>query len=72
MRRDPRGRPYYWLFGERLTSFPERTDAEAVVVKRHVSITPMVLKMSGPPSKELSTLRERVEMRLRRARRGRL
>ncbi len=71
VRRDPRGRPYYWLFGERLTSFPERTDAEAVLVKKQVSITPMVLKMSGPPSKELSMLRERVERRLQRASRGR-
>src|SRR5579863_119479 len=37
VRRDPRGRPYYWLFGERLSSFPERTDAEAVLVKKQVS-----------------------------------
>lgn len=68
VRRDPRGRPYYWLFGERLSSFPERTDAEAVVVKKHVSITPMVLRMSGPVSKDLSKLRDRVEERLRRPR----
>ncbi|MDG6920140.1 MAG: 5'/3'-nucleotidase SurE [Nitrososphaerota archaeon] len=70
VRRDPRGRPYYWLFGERLTSFPDRTDAEAVVVKKHVSITPIVLKMSGPPSRDLSRLRERVEEGLQRSRRG--
>jgi 5'-nucleotidase len=71
VRRDPRGRPYYWLFGERLTAFPERTDAEAVLVKKQVSITPMVLKMSGPPSKGLSMLRERVEKRLQSGRRRR-
>lgn len=71
VRRDPRGRPYYWLFGERLTSFPERTDAEAVLVKKQVSITPLVLRMSGPASKDLSRLRERVEGRLRKARRSR-
>ena len=70
VRRDPRGRAYYWLFGERLSSFPERTDAEAVVVKKHVSITPIVLRMSGPVSKELSMLRERVEQRLQKPRRG--
>ncbi len=70
VRRDPRGRAYYWLFGERLSSFPERTDAEAVVVKRHVSITPIVLRMSGPMSKDLSLLRDRVEQRLQRQRRG--
>ena len=71
VRRDPRGRAYYWLFGERLSSFPERTDADAVLVKRHVSITPIVLRMSGPVSKDLSLLRDRVEERLRKPRRGR-
>ena len=65
VRRDPRGRPYYWLFGERLSTFPERTDAEAVLVKKHVSITPMFIRMSGPASKDLSRLRDRVEGRLR-------
>ena len=70
VRRDPRGRAYYWLFGERLSSFPERTDAEAVLTKKHVSITPIVLRMSGPASKDLSMLRERVEERLRKPRRG--
>jgi 5'-nucleotidase len=65
VRRDPRGRPYYWLFGERLSAFPERTDAEAVLVKKHVSISPMVMRMSGPISKDLSRLRDRVEGRLR-------
>ena len=70
VRRDPRGRAYYWLFGERLSSFPERTDAEAVLVDRHVSITPIVLRMSGPVSKDLSMLRERVEQRLRRTKKG--
>lgn len=71
VRRDPRGRPYYWLFGERLSEFPERTDVEAVVVGRHVSITPIVLRMSGPMSKDLSLLRDRVEQNLRKPRRPR-
>jgi len=69
VRRDPRGRAYYWLFGERLTEFPERTDAEAVLVRKHVSITPIVLRMSGPITKDLSRLRDRVEERLQRPRR---
>jgi 5'-nucleotidase len=69
VRRDPRGRAYYWLFGEKLSEFPERTDAEAVLVRKHVSITPIVLRMSGPITKELSELRDRVEQRLRKPRR---
>ena len=71
VRRDPRGKAYYWLFGERLSEFPERSDAEAVLVKKHVSITPIVLRMSGPSSKDLSLLRDRVELRLRKPRQGR-
>ncbi len=64
VRRDPRGRAYYWLFGERLSKFPSKTDAEAVVVKRNVSITPMVLGMSGPVTPDLEGLRGRVQERL--------
>ncbi len=71
VRSDPRGRAYYWLFGERLSNFPERTDAEAVLVRKHVSISPIVLRMSGPISKDLSRLRDRVEAKLQRPRRGR-
>ena len=65
VRQDPRGRPYYWLFGERLSKFPQETDVEAVVVKRNVSITPMVLSMSGPITGQLEDLRDRVESKLR-------
>jgi 5'-nucleotidase len=64
VRKDPRGRPYYWLFGERLSSFPPGTDAEAVLVKREISITPLVLNMSGPMSEELQGLRDRVQAQL--------
>ncbi len=64
VRRDPRGRAYYWLFGERLTKFPASTDVEAVVVKKNVSITPIVLSMSGPVTEDLERLRSRVQERL--------
>jgi 5'/3'-nucleotidase len=64
VRKDPRGRPYYWLFGERLSQFPPQTDADAVLTKRKVSITPMVLNMSGPTTEPLEGLKSRVEARL--------
>jgi len=69
VRKDPRGRAYYWLFGERLTKFPPNTDIEAVVMERNVSITPMVLRMSGPITEDLEGLRDRVEAKLGRTRR---
>ncbi len=71
VRRDPRGRAYYWLFGEKLSHFPPNTDADAVLVKSSVSITPMVLSMSGPITDSLEELRERVRKRLDTARRPR-
>jgi 5'-nucleotidase len=64
VRRDPRGRAYYWLFGEKLSHFPPKTDIEAVATKREVSITPLVLSMSGPITDSLEELRGRVERRL--------
>jgi 5'-nucleotidase len=67
VRKDPRGRPYYWLFGERLSQFPPGTDAEAVLVKKKISVSPMILKMSGRESAQLRNLRDRVDAKLRRA-----
>jgi 5'-nucleotidase len=64
VRKDPRGRPYYWLFGERLSEFPPDSDAEAVLKKRRISITPMVFNMSGPISNGLERLKARVEQRI--------
>jgi 5'-nucleotidase len=65
VRKDPRGRAYYWLFGERLSQFQPRSDADALITKRKVSITPMVLTMSGPVTDSLEDLRTRVEKRLK-------
>ncbi len=65
VRRDPRGRAYYWLFGEKLSHFPPNTDADAVLVKRQVSISSMVLSMSGPISNDLEKLRDRVQAKLK-------
>jgi 5'-nucleotidase len=64
VRKDPRGRAYYWLFGERLSHFPPRTDAEAVLTERKVSIAPMVLNVSGPITDDLRALKERVVEKL--------
>ena len=65
VRKDPRGRPYYWLFGERLSEFPQDTDAEAVIIKRRISVTPIILSMSGRASTQLEEMRDRVEERLK-------
>lgn len=42
-RRDPRGRPYYWINGELIRDAEEGTDVKAVMKKGHISITPLSL-----------------------------
>lgn len=64
VRKDPKGRAYYWLFGERLSHFPPKSDAEAVLIQKKVSISPMLLNVSGPVTEALEQLRERVAGRL--------
>lgn len=64
VRKDPHGRPYYWLFGERLNQFPADTDVEAVLVRRRVSITPISLDLSGPITESLEGLKSRVQGRI--------
>jgi 5'-nucleotidase len=65
VRLDPRRRPYYWLFGERLRKFPRDTDAFAVHKMRIISISPIQLRMSGKITSSLEKLRERVEKRIK-------
>ncbi len=42
-RNDPRGRPYYWIWGEKLKNFPEGTDAYETMIKGNISVTPISL-----------------------------
>lgn len=64
VRLDPRKRPYYWLFGERLDHFPNHTDAHAVHIMRNISISPIQLKMSGEVSDNLARMMERINEKL--------
>lgn len=45
IRRDPRGRPYYWIWGDKLRRFKRGTDAYEVLVRGNISITP--IKING-------------------------
>ncbi len=48
VRHDPRGREYYWLWGEKFTGFPLGTDAQEVLVNGNISITPISLSGLSP------------------------
>lgn len=65
VRLDPRRRPYYWLFGERLKNFPRDSDAYAIHMIRTISISPIQLRMTGQITPSLYKLGERVERRMR-------
>jgi 5'-nucleotidase len=40
-RLDPRGRPYYWVWGNRLVKYEDGTDAKAIIEDGLVSVTPL-------------------------------
>lgn len=64
VRKDPRGRPYYWLWGQRLSSFRENTDAAAVHGEEAISVSPMIVNMSAPITEKMEELKDRVERRM--------
>lgn len=64
VRKDPRGRPYYWLWGERLGTFRPNSDAHAVHTERAISISPMVLGLAALHNEELEKLRRDVAHRI--------
>ncbi len=45
-REDPRGRPYYWLWGSRLPNFRSDSDAFAVHKQKAISISPLSLNFT--------------------------
>jgi 5'-nucleotidase len=63
-RSDPRGRAYYWLWGQRLTEFKTDTDAHAVHVERAISISPMAVNMSVNGRAESESLAKRVKRKI--------
>jgi len=40
-RLDPRGKPYYWVWGNRLKKYDEGSDAKAIIEDSLVSVTPL-------------------------------
>lgn len=58
VRKDPRGRPYYWIWGDKFTSFPRGTDAYEIVDMGNISITPIVLSRLASPDIRRGRFRE--------------
>ncbi|HEU16401.1 MAG TPA: 5'/3'-nucleotidase SurE [Nitrososphaeria archaeon] len=60
-RMDPRGFPYYWVWGRRLGGYSEGTDAWAVYTRGAVSVTPLNIDLASPSSSGMDDLRARLE-----------
>lgn len=57
IRKDPRGRPYYWIWGDKLRSFRRGTDAYEVIKRENISVTPISLRFhSEEQHKELKKI----------------
>ncbi len=51
VRYDPRGRGYFWLWGEKFKSFPKGTDGYEVFINGNISLTPISLSnLSSTPN----------------------
>jgi 5'-nucleotidase len=64
-REDPRGRPYYWLWGSRMPNFRRDSDAFAVHKLRAISISPLSLDFTPKRSAEFKKFEKRVASRLK-------
>lgn len=53
-REDPRGNPYYWIWGD-IIAVPEDTDVFAVLTKKITSITPITLNLDARNTPEIQT-----------------
>jgi len=64
-RKDPRGRPYYWVWGARLPAFEKESDVYAVHKEDAISISPLSLDLTPSVAKEVrrfgGRLKERIE-----------
>ncbi len=65
-REDPRGRPYYWLWGSRMPNFRKNSDAFAVHKLKVISITPLSFDFTPKSAHEFKTFESKVSTRLRR------
>ena len=53
-REDPRGVPYYWIWGDTL-DLPKNTDSYAVLKRKIISITPITLFLDGREQPNIKT-----------------
>ena len=55
-KKDPRGVPYYWIWGNRVSNIPVGTDVHTVIEKKAISVTPITLKFDAGLSESRKNL----------------
>jgi 5'-nucleotidase len=69
-REDPRGRPYYWLWGSRLPNFRRDSDAFAVHKQKAISISPLSLDFTPKNAGEFKGFESKIASRIRKITEG--
>jgi len=63
-RKDPRGRPYYWVWGARLPTFEKNSDIYAVHKLGAISISPLSLDLTPTVARQMRLLGGRLKDRI--------
>jgi 5'-nucleotidase len=63
-RKDPRGRPYYWVWGARLPTFKKDSDVYAVHQLGAISISPLSLDLTPTVAREVKLFGGRLKERI--------
>lgn len=63
-RNDPRGRPYYWVWGSRLPTFKKDSDVYAVHKENAISISPLSLDLAPKVAASMKALGAKLEKRI--------
>jgi 5'-nucleotidase len=67
-REDPRGRPYYWLWGSRMPTFRRNSDAFAVLKQKAISISPLSLDFTPKNTREIRSFEDKMQSRIAKTR----
>jgi 5'-nucleotidase len=63
-RKDPRGRPYYWVWGSRLPTFQKDSDIYAVHQENAISVSPLSLDLTPAVAPQIRSLGTKLESRI--------
>ena len=63
-RKDPRGRPYYWVWGSRLSTYKQDSDVYAVHNEKAISISPISLDLTPTVGRQVRSFGARIESRI--------